>query len=36
MKKLLLLALLAATLGGCVVVPAHPYYYRPAATVYVY
>ncbi|MCO4877614.1 MULTISPECIES: lipoprotein [Paraburkholderia] len=34
MKKLLLLALLAATLAGCVVVPAHPYYYRPAVVVY--
>ncbi|ALL67848.1 Prokaryotic membrane lipoprotein lipid attachment site [Paraburkholderia caribensis MBA4] len=34
MKKLLLLALLAVALAGCVVVPAHPYYYRPAVVVY--
>ena len=34
MKKLLWLALLASTLAGCVVVPARPYYYRPAVVVY--
>ncbi|MHB9835221.1 lipoprotein [Paraburkholderia terrae] len=34
MKKLLLLALLTAMLAGCVVVPARPYYYRPAVVVY--
>jgi hypothetical protein len=30
------LALLAATLSGCIVVPAHPYAYHPTARVYVY
>jgi hypothetical protein len=34
MRKLLLLALLAVTLAGCVVVPARPYYYRTAVVVY--
>ncbi|WP_413195358.1 lipoprotein [Pararobbsia alpina] len=35
MKRLLLLALLATTLAGCVVVPARPVYYsRPALVVY--
>jgi 3-polyprenyl-4-hydroxybenzoate decarboxylase len=35
MKRLLLIALLAATLAGCVVVPARPVYYsRPALVVY--
>ena len=35
MKKMLLLALLAMTLAGCVVVPARPVYYsRPALVVY--
>jgi hypothetical protein len=34
MRKLLLLALLAVTLAGRVVVPARPYYYRPAVVVY--
>jgi 3-polyprenyl-4-hydroxybenzoate decarboxylase len=35
MKKLLLLAVLAMTLAGCVVVPARPMYYsRPAVVVY--
>jgi hypothetical protein len=32
-KTLLILLLTAATLSGCVVVPAHPYHPRP---VYVY
>jgi hypothetical protein len=36
MKKLLLAALLAATLAGCVVVPARGYAYRPAPAVVVY
>ncbi|CDY74065.1 hypothetical protein BGLT_00245 [Caballeronia glathei] len=35
MKKLMLIAVLSTMLGGCIVVPAHPYYYR-APTVYVY
>ncbi|MEM5368712.1 lipoprotein [Paraburkholderia azotifigens] len=34
MKKILLVALLAVTLAGCVVVPGRPYYYRPAVVVY--
>jgi hypothetical protein len=34
--KLLIAALLATVLAGCVVVPAHPYAYHPAARVYVY
>jgi hypothetical protein len=34
--KLLIITLLATLLGGCIVVPAHPYAYRPAARVYVY
>jgi hypothetical protein len=33
-KTLLILALAAATLAGCVVVPAHPAYYHPAVVVY--
>jgi PBP1b-binding outer membrane lipoprotein LpoB len=36
MKRLLIAALLAATLAGCVVVPAHRYAYRPAPAVVVY
>jgi acyl-CoA synthetase (AMP-forming)/AMP-acid ligase II len=36
MKRFVLIALLATMLAGCVVVPAHPYYYRPAASVYIY
>jgi hypothetical protein len=35
-SKLLIIVLLATTLAGCIVVPAHPYAYRPAARVYVY
>ncbi|WP_156414456.1 lipoprotein [Bordetella sp. N] len=35
MKRILILALVAATLSGCVVVPARPVHVRPAA-VYVY
>jgi hypothetical protein len=34
--KLLIIGLLATLLGGCIVVPAHTYAYRPAARVYVY
>jgi hypothetical protein len=34
MKTLLILTLAAATLAGCVVVPARPAYYRPAVVVY--
>jgi len=34
--KLLILGLLATLLAGCIVVPAHPYAYRPAPRVYVY
>jgi hypothetical protein len=34
--KLLIITLLATLLGGCIVVPAHSYAYRPAARVYVY
>jgi hypothetical protein len=34
--KILIIALLATMLGGCIVVPAHPYAYRPTARVYVY
>lgn len=34
--KLLIIGLLAAMLGGCVVVPAHPYAYHPVPRVYVY
>jgi hypothetical protein len=30
------LAMLVATLSGCIVVPAHPYAYHSAARVYVY
>lgn len=36
MKRLLLIAMLATMLGGCIVVPAHPYYARPAASVFIY
>jgi acyl-CoA synthetase (AMP-forming)/AMP-acid ligase II len=36
MKRLIVAALLAATLAGCVVVPAHPYAYRPRPAVVVY
>jgi hypothetical protein len=32
-KTLLMLTIVAATLSGCIVVPAHPYHPRP---VYVY
>jgi predicted carbohydrate-binding protein with CBM5 and CBM33 domain len=35
-SKLLIVALLTAMLSACVVVPAHPYVYHPAARVYVY
>ncbi|CAB3762347.1 hypothetical protein LMG29542_04334 [Paraburkholderia humisilvae] len=31
--RLIAVALLAMTLAGCVVVPARPVYYRPAAVV---
>lgn len=34
MKTLAILILTAATLAGCVVVPAPPAYYRPAVVVY--
>ncbi|MGF6532352.1 3-polyprenyl-4-hydroxybenzoate decarboxylase [Paraburkholderia sp. GAS33] len=34
MKTLLILALAAATLTGCIVVPARPAYYHPAVVVY--
>jgi PBP1b-binding outer membrane lipoprotein LpoB len=34
MKTLLLIAIAAAVLAGCVVVPARPAYYRPAVVVY--
>jgi hypothetical protein len=34
--KLLIITLLATLLGGCIVVPAHSYAFRPAARVYVY
>jgi hypothetical protein len=34
--KLLILGLLATLLAGCIVVPVHPYAYRPAPRVYVY
>jgi acyl-CoA synthetase (AMP-forming)/AMP-acid ligase II len=36
MKRFVLIALLATTLAGCVVVPAHTYYARPIASVRVY
>lgn len=36
MKRFILIAMLATMLGGCVVVPAHPYYARPAASVFIY
>jgi acyl-CoA synthetase (AMP-forming)/AMP-acid ligase II len=36
MKRIILIAMLATMLAGCIVVPAHPYYYRPAASVYIY
>jgi hypothetical protein len=32
-RKLLAAAALAITLAGCIVVPAHPAYYRPAPVV---
>ncbi|MFK4442894.1 hypothetical protein ABH944_003004 [Caballeronia udeis] len=34
--KLLIIGLLASLLGGCIVVPAHPYAYHPVPRVYVY
>jgi hypothetical protein len=34
--KLLIIGLLAILLGGCIVVPAHPYAYHPVPRVYVY
>jgi PBP1b-binding outer membrane lipoprotein LpoB len=34
MKTLLLIALAAAVLTGCIVEPARPAYYRPAVVVY--
>jgi hypothetical protein len=34
MKVLLILALVAATLAGCVVVPERPTYYHPAVVIY--
>ncbi len=34
LAALTLLALVAATLSGCIVVPARPAYYRPAVVVY--
>jgi hypothetical protein len=34
MKTLLILALAAATLTDCIVVPARPAYYHPAVVVY--
>jgi hypothetical protein len=34
MKTLLILALVAATLSGCVVVPERPAYYHPGVVVY--
>lgn len=34
--KLLIAALLSVLMAGCIVVPAHPYAYHPAARVYVY
>jgi acyl-CoA synthetase (AMP-forming)/AMP-acid ligase II len=34
--KLLIAALLATLLAGCIVVPAHPYAYRPVPRVYIY
>lgn len=34
MKTLLILALAAISLAGCVVVPARPVYYRPRVVVY--
>jgi hypothetical protein len=34
--KLLIIGLLATLLGGCIVVPAHPYAYHPVPRVYVY
>ncbi|AIO70165.1 putative membrane protein [Burkholderia oklahomensis] len=33
LRTLVILALAAATLAGCVVVPARPVYYRPAPVV---
>jgi hypothetical protein len=32
--KTLIILLLAATLAGCIVVPARPAYYRPGVVVY--
>ncbi|MGF6757293.1 PBP1b-binding outer membrane lipoprotein LpoB [Paraburkholderia sp. GAS42] len=32
-KRLIAVALLALTLAGCIVVPEHPAYYRPARVV---
>lgn len=32
--KTLVILMLAATLAGCIVVPARPAYYRPAVAVY--
>ncbi|CAB3727154.1 hypothetical protein LMG27174_05468 [Paraburkholderia rhynchosiae] len=32
--KTLMILLLAASLAGCVVYPARPFYYRPAVVVY--
>ncbi len=34
MKTLLIIALAAAVLTGCIVAPARPAYYRPAVVVY--
>jgi hypothetical protein len=34
--RLLIIGLLATLLGGCIVVPAHPYAYHPVPRVYVY
>ncbi len=34
MKTLLLIALAAVVLTGCIVTPARPAYYRPAVVVY--
>ena len=36
MKRSPIDRVLATMLGGCVVVPAHPYYARPAASVFIY
>ena len=35
-KRLVLVLALASMLGGCVVVPARPAYYRPAPNYYYY